>query len=463
MMPLKELSLNPPTFQQGQPGLVIHQKTQYIIEPVPYHGHNGQAPAASIPQPGATFKRPSMEAPWTDIHKPMPMVNYPMNCPPAYHHQGGPGPMRPNVRQVQSKPPSYRPSPYQTPKGTTSQSLRVSPTQSPRGFKVEPGMANSWTPGSSAAPFVNNVHGSHPNLGSSLTASVGPIMVNHHPHCNPVATAAANPRNSNPTTVPVARPCHKNGPGNNAKVKREAKDRPWRCPERSKKDPSKQCESSFHRQDELKRHMKIHSEIKPFQCEFCPMAFTRTDHLTTHRRTHTKEKPYVCKYEGCNKAFARSDERLRHHNVHENRRVKQEQKELEQRNKKAGHNQPNLHRQNPNPQQQSAGHMHPAHPHGSMVLQGPSREYFIPQADLISNIPPSHPRNAAHVHNGNYCTVPPTPARTSHAPSGMQTPARSGYVTPSTIPPMNVQPKREGSEEMEPTHINYMDASGPMM
>jgi len=106
-------------------------------------------------------------------------------------------------------------------------------------------------------------------------------------------------------------------------------DRPWKCHHPSKKDPSKPCTSSFMRQDELKRHMKIHNPNKPFKCQFCDMRFSRTDHLTTHTRTHTKEKPYICQYEGCNKAFARSDERLRHHTVHENRRRKQQMQQAE--------------------------------------------------------------------------------------------------------------------------------------
>ena len=96
-------------------------------------------------------------------------------------------------------------------------------------------------------------------------------------------------------------------------------DRPFRCPHPSKKDPTKQCSSAFLRQDELKRHIKIHNPIKPYKCQYCDMRFSRTDHLTTHTRTHTKEKPYECQYKDCNKKFARSDERLRHHAVHENR------------------------------------------------------------------------------------------------------------------------------------------------
>ena len=128
------------------------------------------------------------------------------------------------------------------------------------------------------------------------------------------------------------------------RVKKEAKnvnnstkdkeDRPFRCQQPSKKDPTKQCASAFKRADELKRHMKIHNPNKPYKCQYCPMTFSRTDHLTTHTRTHTKEKPYPCQYDNCDKKFARSDERLRHHAVHENRLKKQRSQMESQESKK---------------------------------------------------------------------------------------------------------------------------------
>ncbi|VDM34498.1 unnamed protein product [Hydatigera taeniaeformis] len=78
------------------------------------------------------------------------------------------------------------------------------------------------------------------------------------------------------------------------------------------------CEKRFARVDELKRHQRTHSDIRPYTCNICDKGFTRSDHLITHRRTHTGEKPYPCQY--CERCFARSDERSRHVKTHTNPR-----------------------------------------------------------------------------------------------------------------------------------------------
>ncbi|KAL8387278.1 hypothetical protein RB595_010028 [Gaeumannomyces hyphopodioides] len=51
-------------------------------------------------------------------------------------------------------------------------------------------------------------------------------------------------------------------------------DRPFRCD---------QCNQSFNRNHDLKRHKRIHLAVKPFPCNFCDKSFSRKDALKRHR------------------------------------------------------------------------------------------------------------------------------------------------------------------------------------
>ncbi|CAL8325221.1 unnamed protein product [Arctogadus glacialis] len=51
----------------------------------------------------------------------------------------------------------------------------------------------------------------------------------------------------------------------------------------------------------IKRHMVVHTGVKPFVCEFCFRSFNQPGHLTSHLRLHTGEKPYQCKH--CDESF----------------------------------------------------------------------------------------------------------------------------------------------------------------
>lgn len=42
----------------------------------------------------------------------------------------------------------------------------------------------------------------------------------------------------------------------------------------------------FSRSDELSRHKRSHSGVKPYQCAACQKRFARSDHLAKHVRIH---------------------------------------------------------------------------------------------------------------------------------------------------------------------------------
>ncbi|XP_031561981.1 zinc finger protein 852-like [Actinia tenebrosa] len=60
----------------------------------------------------------------------------------------------------------------------------------------------------------------------------------------------------------------------------------------------------------LRRHMIIHSGVKPFKCNFCPRRFSQTGNRNAHMRIHTGEKPFQCDL--CNKKFTHASSKRRH-------------------------------------------------------------------------------------------------------------------------------------------------------
>jgi len=54
------------------------------------------------------------------------------------------------------------------------------------------------------------------------------------------------------------------------------------------------CSKAFIDNAALKRHMMIHTGLKPFQCSDCGKQFTMGHKLAEHRRNHTGETPFEC-------------------------------------------------------------------------------------------------------------------------------------------------------------------------
>jgi len=48
------------------------------------------------------------------------------------------------------------------------------------------------------------------------------------------------------------------------------------------------CSWRFSRSDELARHARSHSGVRPYPCRLCDKRFARSDHLAKHLRVHRK-------------------------------------------------------------------------------------------------------------------------------------------------------------------------------
>ena len=57
-------------------------------------------------------------------------------------------------------------------------------------------------------------------------------------------------------------------------------EKPYRCSWEG-------CEWRFARSDELTRHHRKHTGVKPFKCGQCERSFSRSDHLALHMKRHT--------------------------------------------------------------------------------------------------------------------------------------------------------------------------------
>lgn len=85
--------------------------------------------------------------------------------------------------------------------------------------------------------------------------------------------------------------------------------------------PCPQCGVLFVRQRDIKSHMVVHSNLRPFKCEFCEYAAKRPNDVVIHiNKVHLHERPFKC--EVCPKTFGFLTNLKRHMYTHEENQVK---------------------------------------------------------------------------------------------------------------------------------------------
>ncbi|XP_053677775.1 zinc finger protein 501-like [Anopheles nili] len=78
------------------------------------------------------------------------------------------------------------------------------------------------------------------------------------------------------------------------------------------------CDRTFTQPSALSSHRLLHESVRPHACNLCGKQFVRLHALRTHVRGHANERPFQC--DQCGKAFAEKHVLVRHRKTHSDER-----------------------------------------------------------------------------------------------------------------------------------------------